>query len=58
MSDYFICFKCEADVPSKALACPECCSDGRTGWSGLFQNRYFLFEVILSLLIFLWMYVF
>ena len=81
MSDYFICPNCEAEVPSKALACPECGSDEKTGWSedtmydcldipevemaatlsstSLFQNRYFLYiVVILSLLTFLWIYVF
>lgn len=81
MSDYFVCPNCEAEVPSKALACPECGSDEKTGWSeetmydgldlpevetatkpspiSLFQNRYFLYIVaILSLLAFLWIYVF
>jgi hypothetical protein len=31
--DYFICSNCGATVPSRALACPECGSDDRTGWS-------------------------
>ncbi len=33
MSDYFICSNCGAEVPLKALACPECGSDENTGWS-------------------------
>jgi hypothetical protein len=33
MTDYFICPHCEAEVPSDALACPECGSDEQTGWS-------------------------
>ncbi len=33
MSDYFICPNCGAEVPLKALACPECGSDENTGWS-------------------------
>ena len=33
MSDYFICPNCGAEVPSKALSCPECGSDEQTGWS-------------------------
>ena len=31
--DYFICSNCGAEVPSRALACPECGSDDQTGWS-------------------------
>jgi len=30
---YFICPHCGAQVPSDALACPECGSDNETGWS-------------------------
>ena len=33
MSDYFICPNCGAEVPLGALACPECGSDEKTGWS-------------------------
>ncbi len=33
MSDYFICPNCGAEVPIKALSCPECGSDEKTGWS-------------------------
>jgi len=33
MSEYFICPNCGAEVPSKALSCPECGSDESTGWS-------------------------
>jgi hypothetical protein len=33
VDDYFICPNCGAEVPMKALACPECGSDDRTGWS-------------------------
>jgi hypothetical protein len=33
MSDYFICPHCGAEVPARALACPECGSDEETGWS-------------------------
>lgn len=33
MSDYFICPNCGAEVPVKALSCPECGSDEKTGWS-------------------------
>jgi hypothetical protein len=33
MSQYFPCPQCGARVPLKALACPECGSDERTGWS-------------------------
>ena len=33
MSDYFNCPNCEAEVPIKALSCPECGSDEETGWS-------------------------
>ncbi len=33
MSDYFICPNCGAEVPIKALSCPECGSDDQTGWS-------------------------
>ncbi len=33
MSDYFVCPNCGAEVPIKALACPECGSDEKTGWS-------------------------
>lgn len=33
MSDYFNCPNCGAEVPIKALACPECGSDEKTGWS-------------------------
>jgi hypothetical protein len=33
MSDYFICPNCGAEVPVKALSCPECGSDKKTGWS-------------------------
>ncbi len=33
MSDYFICPNCDAEVPIKALSCPECGSDEKTGWS-------------------------
>lgn len=33
MSKYFICPNCEAEVPLKSLACPECGSDKNTGWS-------------------------
>lgn len=33
MSNYFICPICGTDVPIKALACPECGSDEKTGWS-------------------------
>ena len=29
----FICPVCGAEVPAKALACPECGSDEKTGWS-------------------------
>jgi hypothetical protein len=29
----FECSHCGADVPSKALACPECGSDAESGWS-------------------------
>ena len=31
--DYFICPNCGAEVPLRSLACPECGSDDRTGWS-------------------------
>jgi RNA polymerase subunit RPABC4/transcription elongation factor Spt4 len=31
--DEFICPVCGATVPAKAVACPECGSDERTGWS-------------------------
>jgi len=57
-SDYFICFKCGADVPSEAQACTECSSGDKTGWTDLFKNRYFLYEVIISIVIFLWIYLF
>ncbi len=33
MSDYFICPNCGAEVLIKALSCPECGSDEKTGWS-------------------------
>ncbi len=33
MSDYFVCPNCGAEVPVKALSCPECGSDEETGWS-------------------------
>ena len=33
MSNYFICPNCGAEVPIKALSCPECGSDEKTGWS-------------------------
>lgn len=33
MDDYFVCPNCGAEVPLKALACPECGSDEDTGWS-------------------------
>ncbi len=33
MSDYFICPNCGAEVSVKALSCPECGSDEKTGWS-------------------------
>ncbi len=33
MSDYFICPNCGSEVPIKALSCPECGSDEKTGWS-------------------------
>ncbi len=33
MSDYFVCPNCGAEVPVKALSCPECGSDEKTGWS-------------------------
>ncbi len=33
MSDYFICPNCGTEVPIKALSCPECGSDEKTGWS-------------------------
>ncbi len=33
MSDYFNCPNCGAEVPIKALSCPECGSDEKTGWS-------------------------
>jgi uncharacterized membrane protein YvbJ len=33
MSDYFICPNCGAEVPVRALSCPECGSDEKTGWS-------------------------
>lgn len=33
MTDYFVCPNCGAEVPQKALACPECGSDDQTGWS-------------------------
>jgi hypothetical protein len=33
MPDYFNCPNCEAEVPIKALSCPECGSDEKTGWS-------------------------
>ena len=32
-ADDFICPACGATVPAKALACPECGSDEKTGWS-------------------------
>jgi hypothetical protein len=28
-----ICPNCGAEVPPRAKACPECCSDEQTGWS-------------------------
>jgi rubredoxin len=31
--DDFICPVCGAEVPAKALACPECGADEKTGWS-------------------------
>jgi predicted nucleic acid-binding Zn ribbon protein len=31
--DPFICPVCGAEVPAKAVACPECGSDEKTGWS-------------------------
>jgi zinc ribbon protein len=31
--DDFICPACGAEVPDKALACPECGADEKTGWS-------------------------
>lgn len=33
LSDCFICPNCDAEVPMKALSCPECGSDEQTGWS-------------------------
>jgi hypothetical protein len=33
MSDYFNCPNCGAEVPIKALSCPVCGSDEKTGWS-------------------------
>ncbi|MEM1107795.1 MAG: zinc-ribbon domain-containing protein [Planctomycetota bacterium] len=30
---FFDCPNCGAEVPDGALACPECGSDGETGWS-------------------------
>ena len=33
MPDHFVCPNCGAEVSPKALACPECGSDERTGWS-------------------------
>ena len=33
MDDYFVCPNCGAEVPQKALACPECGADDQTGWS-------------------------
>ncbi|MFQ5686180.1 MAG: zinc-ribbon domain-containing protein [Candidatus Scalindua sp.] len=33
MTDYFICPNCGAEVTVKALSCPECGSDEKTGWS-------------------------
>ena len=33
MNDYFVCPNCGAELPLKALACPECGSDENTGWS-------------------------
>ncbi len=33
MSDYFACPNCGSEVPIKALACSECGSDEKTGWS-------------------------
>ena len=33
MSDYFVCPNCGAEVSLKALSCPECGSDEKTGWS-------------------------
>lgn len=33
MGDYFVCPNCGAEVPLRALACPECGSDEDTGWS-------------------------
>jgi len=32
-NDPFICPSCGAEVPAKALACPECGADENTGWS-------------------------
>ncbi len=32
-SDTFICPTCGAEVPFKAMACPECGADEKTGWS-------------------------
>jgi hypothetical protein len=31
--DWFVCPNCGEEVPAKALACPGCGSDDRTGWS-------------------------
>jgi len=28
-----VCPACGAEVPPRALACPECGADGRTGWN-------------------------
>ncbi len=33
MSDYFVCPNCGAEVSLKALSCPECGSDEKTGTS-------------------------
>ena len=33
MSDYFNCPNCGTEVTLKALSCPECGSDEKTGWS-------------------------
>lgn len=33
MTDYFVCPNCGEDVSPKALSCPDCGSDEKTGWS-------------------------
>lgn len=34
-----ICPNCGAEVPSNALACPECGADHRTGWSDYAEEQ-------------------